>query len=218
MIIRSGLIRNRDGVDFQEFTQHWKNVHGPLVVKIDGLRAYSQNHVVDRIATGQAIGLHRVDGISQLYFDDVEQMKTAMASPEQEACIVDLRGFLSDVTLLIQQAGSFQVIGKAADWSVKLLYLLHGQPKAIETLGQAIQAAFEDSDESARFRINPIIARDIVVDQSITAGEQIVDAVLEVWTLDLASSSRAKSIVADAEGVEIIAGFQVNETVVLKQR
>jgi len=30
MIIRSGLIKNRDTVDFGEFSKHWKDVHGPL--------------------------------------------------------------------------------------------------------------------------------------------------------------------------------------------
>ena len=32
MIIRSGLIKNRDTVDFGEFSKHWKDVHGPLAL------------------------------------------------------------------------------------------------------------------------------------------------------------------------------------------
>ena len=45
MIIRSGLIKNRDTVDFGEFSKHWKDVHGPLARIVPRMKAYSQNHI-----------------------------------------------------------------------------------------------------------------------------------------------------------------------------
>ncbi|SCB47471.1 EthD family reductase [Rhizobium multihospitium] len=218
MIIRSGLIRNRDGVDFETFTAHWRNVHASLVVKIDGLRAYSQNHVRKRLASNTETELHRVDGISQLYFDDVESMKVSMASPEQDACIVDLRGFLSDVTLLIQQAADFNIFGRNTALPVKLLYLLHCHASDANDLTTRIQAEFGTSGANWQYRINPIIARDVVVDQSISAGEQIVDLVMEIWTENEADSATAAGLVESSTTIGIVAGFQVDELVILPPR
>ena len=64
MIIRSGLIRNRDGIDFAAFSQHWRQVHGPLALRVEAMRAYRQNHIVARLPAPRGDRLHRVDGIS----------------------------------------------------------------------------------------------------------------------------------------------------------
>jgi EthD domain len=44
MIIRAGLIKNRDGVDHKTFAEHWLGVHGPLARQVPGMTAYTQNH------------------------------------------------------------------------------------------------------------------------------------------------------------------------------
>ena len=72
MIIRSGLIRNRDGVDFAAFSERWRRVHGPLALRVEAMRAYRQNHFLARLPAREGDRLHRVDGISQLWFDNVE--------------------------------------------------------------------------------------------------------------------------------------------------
>ena len=75
MIIRSGLIRNRDGVDFAAFSEHWRRIHGPLALRVAAMRAYRQNHILERLPAPQGERLHRLDGISQLWFDDVGSMR-----------------------------------------------------------------------------------------------------------------------------------------------
>jgi uncharacterized protein (TIGR02118 family) len=215
MIIRSGLIRNRDGVDFDTFTQHWRDTHAPLVVKIHGLRAYSQNHIRERLPSNPASGLHRVDGISQLYFDDVEAMKVAMATPEQAACIVDLRDFLSDVTLLIQRAGDTQTFGASRPLAIKLLYLLHCELEAANELAQRIKSAIRARNQSGKHRINPVIARDVTVDRSISAGSQVVDLVVEIWVEDSSSAHVVSSLCETTKDVDVIGGFIVEELTVL---
>ena len=37
MIIRSGLIRNRDDIDFASFSEHWRYVHGPLALRVEAI-------------------------------------------------------------------------------------------------------------------------------------------------------------------------------------
>jgi uncharacterized protein (TIGR02118 family) len=125
MIVRSGLIKNKDTVDFDEFTKHWRDVHGPLARIVPRMKAYSQNHIKRTIVDSAKRGLHRIDGISQLRFDTVADMAVGMESPEQHACIVDIRGFLSEVTLLIQEEGELKGLSHSTA-SRKLMYLING--------------------------------------------------------------------------------------------
>ena len=136
MIIRSGLIRNRDGVDFAAFSEHWRRVHGPLALRVEAMRAYRQNHILARLPAREGDRLHRVDGISQLWFDDVETMRVAMESAEQRACIEDIREFLSDVTILIQQEGERRQHGDVDRLPVKFIHLLAGPGSRHEGYGE----------------------------------------------------------------------------------
>ena len=111
MIIRSGLIQNRSGVDPDAFDRHWREVHGPLAALLPNLRGYVQNHVTARLDTLADTSMHRIDGISQLWFDDVPSMVTGMDSPENEACVRDISGFLDNVTLFVQKPGLVGILG-----------------------------------------------------------------------------------------------------------
>ena len=51
-----------------------------------------KNHILARLPAREGDRLHRVDGISQLWFDNVETMRVAMESAEQRACIEDIPG------------------------------------------------------------------------------------------------------------------------------
>ena len=173
-------------------------------------RAYSQNHVLTRLKTHEMSTLHRVDGISQLYFDDIPGMMTAMSSPEQEACIVDLRSFLTDVTLLIQNMGATETVGSPVQGEMKLFFLLGGTEVKLSGLAKAL------TSRSARIRLNPIIARDITVDESISAGDQVVDAVFEVWFDNEATRSLVNKIILDANEIRVLDGFAVHEHQILR--
>ena len=179
MIIRSGLIKNHDTVDFSEFSKHWKDVHGPLARIVPRMKAYSQNHIKRTLANGEQFGFHRVDGISQLRFDTVADMAAGMDSPEQHACIVDIQGFLSDVTILIQEEGKLNQIGHSAPNGIKLMYLLRGNDAALTQLSDALPKVLSATGGS--FRLNRIINRDFRVDSTVPAGNQMIDGMLEVF-------------------------------------
>lgn len=215
MIIRSGLIRNDDGVNFDAFTTHWKGTHAPLVAKLRGLRAYSQNHIVRRLVSGDAQGMHRIDGMSQLYFDDISSMKVGMKSPEQDACIVDLRSFLSDVTLLIQEMGTVHRFGDGTDTPVKLVYLLQGDLDVmVRTCGE-ISTFLQQHGRSGAWRLNTIIARDFRVDEAISEGEQIVDAVAEFWVTNEGDVGLVNNLVGTQQQIGVISGFVADEFFVM---
>src|SRR5271156_6601354 len=113
MILRSGLIENRKGVGEADFARHWGEVHGRIAARLPGLAGYVQNHIVARAPLTRSSGMHRVDGVSQLWFKNLDAMRAAMDSPEQEACVKDISGFLERVTLAVQIPGEWEAGGVA---------------------------------------------------------------------------------------------------------
>jgi uncharacterized protein (TIGR02118 family) len=214
VIIRSGLIKNHDTVDFGEFSKHWKDVHGPLARIVPRMKAYSQNHIKKTLASGEQFGFHRVDGISQLRFDTVADMAAGMDSPEQHACIVDIQGFLSDVTILIQEEGELNQIGHSTPNGIKLMYLLRGNDAALTQLLGALPNVLA---AGGSFRLNRIINRDFRVDSTVPTGNQMVDGVLEVFLAGDATgeSFNKAAAVESALGIDIIGAYEVSEYVVL---
>jgi uncharacterized protein (TIGR02118 family) len=210
MIIRSGLIRNRDDVDSAAFSRHWRHVHGPLALRVEAMRAYRQNHILERLPARQGDRLHRVDGISQLWFDNVESMRVAMESAEQRACIEDIRGFLSDATILIQQEGEH---GDVDRLPVKYIYLLAGPEAAMRTMEGRLFADLAASYANAALRVNPIVERGFSVDPTVSAGGQIIDAVLELWLPQGTYDAVAQRILSENPDMGIIGAFRVDELI-----
>jgi uncharacterized protein (TIGR02118 family) len=194
MIIRTGLIKNRDGVGKEAFAGHWLKVHGPLASRVPDMMAYSQNHIVERHAPPATPDLHRVDGLSQLYFTDIPTMARAMNTPEQRACVEDIKGFLSQVTIVIQRRGKLVEIGEPSrrQDEAKLMGVLLGDPQAAEPYASRLTGALTMQGSGAtRLRMNPVVDRGFVVDESVPRGEQVVGGILEVWFQSRADLRRA---------------------------
>ena len=205
MIIRSGLIRNRDDVDFAAFSKHWRHVHGPLALQVEAMRAYRQNHILARLPAREGDRLHRVDGISQLWFDNVESMRVAMESAEQRACIEDIREFLSDATILIQQEGERRQHGEVDRLPVKFIYLLTGPEAAMKIMEDRLFADLAASFANTALRGS--------VDPTVSAGGQIIDAVLELWLPQGTHDAVAQRILSEIPDIGIIGAFRVDELI-----
>ena len=214
MIIRSGLIKNHDSVDFGEFSKHWKDVHGPLARIVPRMRAYSQNHIRKTLASGEQFGFHRVDGISQLRLDSPAGMAAAMDSPEQHACMVDIQGFLSAATILFQEEGKLNQFGHATN-GIKLMCLLRGDDGALAQLLDLLSKLLSATGGS--FRLNRIINRNFRVDSTVPAGEQMIGGVLEVFLAgDVTGESFNEAAgIGYSTGIDVIGAYEVSEYVVL---
>ena len=72
------LLRARPGLSRAEFLKHWQEEHPAIVWALPGLRAYQQNPAIE----------HRTswpfDGMAELWFDSVQDVRTAFNSPEAE--------------------------------------------------------------------------------------------------------------------------------------
>ena len=86
MIKIVGLLTRREGITHEEFVRHWFDIHGPLAHAVPGTRRYVQSHITgtrtrpDIPETGVEI-----DGIAELWYDDLESFQRAAATPEMKA-------------------------------------------------------------------------------------------------------------------------------------
>ena len=87
----------RVDVSGDEFREYWQNTHAPIAAKMPGLRRYVQN-----LALTTEEGEPPIAGIAEVYFDSVEAMQDALASPEGEAALADLANFTdADATVTV---------------------------------------------------------------------------------------------------------------------
>lgn len=179
MIIRSGLIQNKPDVDAADFAKHWRERHGPLAMKVPMLRGYAQNLVIKRGDGESDSVLHSIDGISQLWFDDLVAMQTGTDSPEQQACIEDIGGFLAGVTLAIQNPGLWRRgRGGGLGYKMMAVYTGMGDAKDIEA---DIDSSLGTHAGIIDYRVNPVAARGIIVDPSVSSSQVQIIAILESW-------------------------------------
>lgn len=210
MIIRSGLIQNRPDVEPTGFARHWREVHGPLARKVPNLRGYVQNLVTRRVTSGES-GLHLVDGISQLWFDDVDAMTAGTNSPEQRACIEDISRFLSGVTLAIQKPGGWA--RGALRKGFKLMAVFVGADA--EAAGNHMAAIVGRAEDLVDYRVNPVAVRGVVVDEAVASSRVPIVAIAEAWFETDDVRNRVLDLLVRTSDASPVAAMAVTETVLM---
>ena len=84
------VLYKRSDMTFEGFRDYFRNIHGPLVQRIPGLRKLVYNYV-GADPTRKPPTWH---GIAELYFDDFEAMQAAWSTPEGKAATKDLEAFV----------------------------------------------------------------------------------------------------------------------------
>lgn len=79
------LIQRRPDLDWNEFSRYFRDVHGPLALRLPGLRHYEQHHVREAFFGGEA----PCDAIAELWFDDVDALRSAFDSDAGQAALAD---------------------------------------------------------------------------------------------------------------------------------
>jgi uncharacterized protein (TIGR02118 family) len=80
------VVKRRVGITLADFRKQWREVHGPLTLKVPGLRGLVQSLTVN---AAYMWAEPRWDGVAHLWFDDAAAAKTAMASVEMRASGAD---------------------------------------------------------------------------------------------------------------------------------
>jgi len=76
------IVSKLPGLTLSEFLERWERVQGPLTAQTPGLRRYVQNHA---IAASYVGGRQTHDGWSELWFDDLDALREAVASRQWRA-------------------------------------------------------------------------------------------------------------------------------------
>ena len=85
----------RKPADVAAFDDHYHSVHIPLIRKSPGLRKLEITSI-----TGAPIGDTKYHIMAEMYYDSVDAMNAANASPEGRAAGKDLMSFAADVVTL----------------------------------------------------------------------------------------------------------------------
>jgi uncharacterized protein (TIGR02118 family) len=78
------------GMSFEDFSRYWREQHGPIGAAMPGVRKYIQNHAAATLDGSPPA----YDGFAELWFDDMESLQQALASPESQAAMADSENFL----------------------------------------------------------------------------------------------------------------------------
>ncbi len=105
MIKVIGLLTRRPHLSHEEFVHHWLHVHGPLARAVPGIRRYVQSHIIGtRTRPDLPETDVQVDGIAELWYDDLASYEAAARTPEMKRLTDDGALIISEIkTFLIEE-------------------------------------------------------------------------------------------------------------------
>jgi uncharacterized protein (TIGR02118 family) len=86
MVKLVGMMKRKPGMSAEEFHRYWRDVHAPFVMGISEftryVRKYVQSHAVDAQASVPgAGGAPPFDGLAEIWFESLDDMRKAFAEP-----------------------------------------------------------------------------------------------------------------------------------------
>lgn len=222
MILRTGIISRRQGLDPRSFAEHWKSVHGKLACKMPRLRSYRQNHIVARLYEMRPSPIQVVDGFSQLRFDSIEDMEFSERSPEYAAVRDDIANFQGGITILVVEPQELHTAARGP--AAKLLCVSRARSDAAECRSgwsTSARAMIEGAPEVRKIVQNWVIDKDHPVSAGVPQGAPDVDALTELWFDDSETLARAvnsslgKRLFHSNPWLEPVAIYEVAELVMV---
>ncbi len=98
MIKVLGLLTRKAGTTHEEFVRHWVDIHAPLAHAVPGIRRYVQSHISGaRTRPDIPETAVEVDGIAELWYDDLEAMQRAAWTAAMKALTDDGALFIGQI-------------------------------------------------------------------------------------------------------------------------
>jgi uncharacterized protein (TIGR02118 family) len=92
------LVQRRAGLDVAEFQQYWREVHGPIVSAIPGIRRYVQSHPLPGgYRSGRPLP---VDGVAEIWVDGKDALRAMAATAEFATAKADEPNFIDTAALI----------------------------------------------------------------------------------------------------------------------
>ena len=121
MLISLGFYRRKPGLTREEFSRHWREVHGPMIAKNPDIRKYVKRYVQHHFvpSTGWPnMGSLDYDGFSESWFESAETRKELHALPAFRAIVEDERTFI-DMSATRILMFDHQVVQIGKDYSLE---------------------------------------------------------------------------------------------------
>ena len=80
MIKGIALVKQKPGMDNNEFHRYWRQTHGPLALQMSKLRRYVQSHKTTDVFPGFEQCFY--DGLAEIWFDDLQTLQALPTDPE----------------------------------------------------------------------------------------------------------------------------------------
>ncbi|MGT4621068.1 EthD family reductase [Edwardsiella ictaluri] len=106
LLKRISFIQRRPEMTPQQFRHEWWDIHGDYVRNFKGVRGYQQSLILGRCVAGRPCAYDEVaiDGIVELYFDDLAALEADFASEAGQRAQRHAHSFLQAVsTYLVEQ-------------------------------------------------------------------------------------------------------------------
>jgi uncharacterized protein (TIGR02118 family) len=124
------FLRRRTGITREEFGRVWYEEHAPLALEAPGfrrrVRRYVQNHALPD-ASVPGLTLSSYDGVAELWFDGVDDVRAALADPESERVEAGVQRFV-DTTSALRLVAEESVQFDRGFGSVKFIGLSRRHP------------------------------------------------------------------------------------------
>lgn len=91
------LVWRRPDLELEAFRAHWRDVHGPIVAAIPGIRRYVQSHP---LIGGYRRGSLPFDGLAEIWVEDKAALRAMAATPEFAAAKADEPNFIDTARLV----------------------------------------------------------------------------------------------------------------------
>lgn len=87
-----GIAKRKEGMSLEDFRRHSREVHGPMVLNIPGVRRYYQGYTRD---SWYGISEPPFDAAYHVWFDSIEALHEAQQTPEQAKVFADYDNFVN---------------------------------------------------------------------------------------------------------------------------
>jgi uncharacterized protein (TIGR02118 family) len=199
---RIGMIHKKADWSREQFLEHWRGTHGPLVAGAPNLLGYWQNAVVERpaVAPGVTRGPWDFDGFSQLWFADRQGSDHAFKSGDfATKLMADERHFLGGLSIVTVTQHVVVPLPEASERPALL--------KRMTLIKRRLELSEDDFRREWRvhadlvvqmpgvrgYRQNVVTARERTKGQACGYDDLPIDGVVEFWFDDAAGSRAAFS-------------------------
>lgn len=98
MIKVVGLLTRKPELSHEQFVRHWFDIHAPLAHAVPGIRRYVQSHITGTRTRPDVPETDvEIDGIAELWYDDLASFERAAATPEMKALTDDGALFIGQI-------------------------------------------------------------------------------------------------------------------------